>query len=73
MTRTESAKLHEAIAQYIERHPEQTFQQIADKLSVSLPSISVIANRYNLSRRDKRTKPFDPAKVWAKISEDPTL
>jgi hypothetical protein len=49
MTKTEIAKLHDAVAGYIERHPEKTFQLMADELGMSLPSISLIAAKYKLT------------------------
>jgi DNA-binding MurR/RpiR family transcriptional regulator len=41
---------HQRIAEFIREHPEMTFQSIASKLGISIPTLSHIAKEFGLSR-----------------------
>lgn len=66
MTRTEIEKVHRKIAEYIRRHPELTFSQMAKETGISLPMISLIAIRYGMRRRSAADR-YSPTNELSKV------
>jgi DNA-binding MurR/RpiR family transcriptional regulator len=46
-------EVHRRLAEYIKAHPDMTYKSIADKLGISVPTVSRIALKYGIRRRER--------------------
>jgi hypothetical protein len=69
VTHKESKALHKKVADYILRHPEDSFAEISRTLGLSVPTLSVIANKHGIHRRKASNRYAADAAFYAKLEK----
>jgi hypothetical protein len=68
MTYKETRKIHAKVADYIRRHPEQTYGDMSSYLGISLPMLSKIGKAHGIHRKPEKS-PADIQGLLAKLEK----